>query len=79
MKAKEPVKPAGKSNPKTQEKTVATEKPVEKQDVKILDTTRGAVPFSTGNIPGPKMARAVMPAIPGKMPRFSGTWPGPRI
>ena len=34
---------------------------------KIIDTTRQAVPFNTGNIPGPKMARAVMPAVPGKM------------
>lgn len=42
-------------------------KPVEKQEVKVIDTTRGAVPFNTGNTPGPKTARAVMPAIPGKM------------
>lgn len=34
---------------------------------KIIDTTRQAVPYNTGNIPGPKMARAVMPAVPGKM------------
>ncbi len=34
---------------------------------KVIDTTRHAVPFDTGNIPGPKMARAVMPAVPGKM------------
>ncbi len=34
---------------------------------KVIDTTRQAVPFETGNIPGPKMARAVMPAVPGKM------------
>ncbi|GFO95872.1 CO dehydrogenase/acetyl-CoA synthase complex subunit epsilon [groundwater metagenome] len=34
---------------------------------KVIDTTRQAVPFDTGNIPGPKMARAVMPAVPGKM------------
>ncbi len=34
---------------------------------KVIDTTRSAVPFDTGNIPGPKMARAVMPAVPGKM------------
>jgi len=32
-----------------------------------VDTTRQAVPFDTGNVPGPKMARAVMPAVPGKM------------
>lgn len=36
-------------------------KPVE------IDTTRQAVPFDTGNIPGPKTARAVMPAVSGKM------------
>jgi anaerobic carbon-monoxide dehydrogenase, CODH/ACS complex subunit epsilon len=42
-------------------------KPIEKQEEKVIDTTRGAVPFNTGNIPGPKMARAVMPAVPGKM------------
>ncbi len=34
---------------------------------KVIDTTRQAVPFDTGNIPGPKMAKAVMPAVPGKM------------
>jgi acetyl-CoA decarbonylase/synthase complex subunit epsilon len=34
---------------------------------KVIDTTRQAVPFNTGNFPGPKMARAVMPAVPGKM------------
>ena len=39
----------------------------EKQDVKIIDTTRQAVPYNTANIPGPKMARAVLPAVPGKM------------
>ena len=44
-----------------------TVKPVEKQDVKVIDTTRQAVPYNTGNIPGPKMARAVMPAVSGKM------------
>ena len=37
------------------------------QAEKIIDTTRQAFPFNTGNIPGPKMARAVMPAVPGKM------------
>lgn len=42
-------------------------KHAEKQEEKVIDTTRGAVPFNTGNIPGPKMARAVMPAVPGKM------------
>ncbi len=40
-----------------------TEKPAEK----TIDTTRQAVPFNTGNIPGPKMAKAVMPAVSGKM------------
>lgn len=34
---------------------------------KTIDTTRHAVPFNTGNIPGPKMARPVMPAVPGRM------------
>ncbi len=38
-----------------------------KKEEKVIDTTRQAVPFNTGNIPGPKMARAVMPAVPGKM------------
>lgn len=55
------TKPSGK----TTEKHV--EKKVENTAEKILDTTRQAVPFDTGNIPGPKMARAVMPAVPGKM------------
>lgn len=41
-------------------------KDIEKEE-KIIDTTRQAVPFNTGNVPGPKMARAVMPAISGKM------------
>jgi acetyl-CoA decarbonylase/synthase complex subunit epsilon len=34
---------------------------------KVIDTTRHAVPFDTANIPGPKMARVVMPAVPGKL------------
>lgn len=42
-------------------------KPAEKPVEKTMDTTRQAVPFDTGNIPGPKMARAVMPAVSGKM------------
>ncbi len=42
------------------------EKPAEQAE-KIIDTTRQAVPFNTGNIPGPKMARATMPAVSGKM------------
>jgi len=32
-----------------------------------IDTTRQAVPFDTANIPGPKMAKAVMPSVAGKM------------
>ncbi len=48
---------------KAEGKTIT--KSVEKKE--IIDTTRQAVPYSTGNIPGPKMARAVMPAVPGKM------------
>ncbi len=47
-----------------------TEKPLarpEAQPEKTIDTTRQAVPFDTGNIPGPKMARAVMPVVQGKM------------
>lgn len=54
-----------KTHAKTAEKTkeIIAEKPAEK----TIDTTRQAVPFDTGNIPGPKMARAVMPAVPGKM------------
>ncbi len=42
-----------------------TEKPAQAE--KIIDTTRQAIPFDTGNIPGPRIARAVMPAVPGKM------------
>ncbi|CAG1000647.1 MAG: CO dehydrogenase/acetyl-CoA synthase complex subunit epsilon [Candidatus Methanoperedens sp.] len=38
-----------------------------KPEVMVIDTTRQAVPYQTGNIPGPKMAHAVMPAVPGKM------------
>jgi acetyl-CoA decarbonylase/synthase complex subunit epsilon len=47
-----------------------TAKPVEKpaeQAENTIDTTRQAVPFDTGNIPGPKIARATMPAVSGKM------------
>ncbi len=40
---------------------------VEKHEEKVIDTTRQAVPYQTGNIPGPKMARAVMAAVAGKM------------
>jgi len=61
MTAKVPSKKAEKPSGKASEKKV--EKPVEK----VIDTTRQAVPFDTGNIPGPKMAKAVMPAVPGKM------------
>ncbi len=42
------------------------EKPAEQAE-NTIDTTRQAVPFDTGNIPGPKMARATMPAVSGKM------------
>ncbi len=38
----------------------------EKLNEETIDTTRHAVPFDTGNIPGPKMARAMMPAVAGK-------------
>ena len=60
-------------NKKSSEKKGAgkvTAKPVEqpgKKEENVIDTTRQAVPFNTGNIPGPKMARAVMPAVSGKM------------
>ncbi len=55
MTKKVPVKPAENQSGKKVEAE------------RIIDTTRQAVPFDTGNIPGPKMARAVMPAVPGKM------------
>ncbi len=42
------------------------EKPAEQAE-NTIDTTRQAVPFDTGNIPGPKMARATMPTVSGKM------------
>ena len=42
-------------------------KPDQKPAERTIDTTRSAVPYNTGNIPGPKMARAVMPAVSGKM------------
>lgn len=75
VKSKE--KPAGKppeqfdeKDPKTWGRTQIN--PTGKAELKpaaekVIDTTRQAVPFNTGNIPGPKMARAVMPAVPGKM------------
>ncbi|MCX9009613.1 MAG: CO dehydrogenase/acetyl-CoA synthase complex subunit epsilon [Candidatus Methanoperedens sp.] len=65
MNRKAPAKPAAAANVVEKPKTV--EKPAVKQEEKIIDTTRQAVPFNTGNIPGPKMARAVMPAVSGKM------------
>ena len=43
------------------------ESPVYVPPKNAIDTTRQAIPFDTGNIPGPKMARAVMPAVSGKM------------
>ncbi|MBU4373215.1 MAG: CO dehydrogenase/acetyl-CoA synthase complex subunit epsilon [Euryarchaeota archaeon] len=50
-------------------KPIKSEKPKEApvQEKPVIDTTRQAVPFDTGNIPGPKMARAVMPSVSGKM------------
>ncbi len=56
-------------------KPIKVEKPVEKvkeapateKPEKTIDTTRQAVPFDTGNIPGPKTARAVMPSVSGKL------------
>ncbi|MCZ7355727.1 MAG: CO dehydrogenase/acetyl-CoA synthase complex subunit epsilon [Candidatus Methanoperedens sp.] len=79
MTAKTHVKPSGHKAPaeghaekhieKHVEKPVeeVSIKSVEKPPEKIIDTTRQAVPFDTGNIPGPKMAKAVMPAVSGKM------------
>lgn len=66
------MKANNQASPKAKEKIpevpkTKTEQPVEKQEVKVIDTTRQAVPYNTGNIPGPKMARAVMPAVTGKM------------
>ena len=68
MTRKAPVKHEEKHAVKPVE--TAPVKPVEKTAEKPSigpDTTRQAVPFDTGNIPGPKMARAVMPAVQGKM------------
>jgi acetyl-CoA decarbonylase/synthase complex subunit epsilon len=68
MKENSPAKAKTKENVSGASQPVTKpEKPVEKQEVKVIDTTRQAVPFNTGNIPGPKMARAVMPAVQGKM------------
>jgi acetyl-CoA decarbonylase/synthase complex subunit epsilon len=58
-------KPAEKPMEKHPAKTEPS--PPAQQAQKTIDTTRQAVPFDTGNIPGPKMARAVMPAVSGKM------------
>ena len=76
--SKKAEKPPVKASEKKVEKHVENKivKPAEipagKTDAKpaaekVIDTTRQAVPFDTGNIPGPKMAKAVMPAVPGKM------------
>ena len=75
--AKKAEKPSGKASEKKVKKPVEKKivKPAEispgktdaKPAEKVIDTTRQAVPFDTGNIPGPKMAKAVMPAVPGKM------------
>lgn len=62
---KHAVSPAGKTDEKIPVKPI--EKSTEKQTEKTIDTTRQAVPFDTGNIPGPKMARATMPGVAGKM------------
>jgi acetyl-CoA decarbonylase/synthase complex subunit epsilon len=74
MSGKASIKPARQAE-KPAGKTVEKPKPVEKPPVKttekveerVIDTTRQAVPYNTGNIPGPEMARAVMPAVSGKM------------
>jgi acetyl-CoA decarbonylase/synthase complex subunit epsilon len=74
MSGKAPIKPARQAE-KTAGKTVEKPKPVEKPPVKttekveekVIDTTRQAVPYNTGNVPGPETARAVMPAVSGKM------------
>ncbi|MCZ7393445.1 MAG: CO dehydrogenase/acetyl-CoA synthase complex subunit epsilon [Candidatus Methanoperedens sp.] len=61
-------KPAAKHAETPVEKHPAkTDTPPVQQAEKTIDTTRQAVPFDTGNIPGPKMARAVMPSVSGKM------------
>ena len=65
MTKQAPVKHAEKPVEKHIAKPV--EKPHADQAEKTIDTTRQAVPFDTGNIPGPKMGRAVMPAVTGKM------------
>ncbi len=60
------MKPPVKHAAKITEKPVAkTEPPAQAE--KTIDTTRQAVPFDTGNVPGPKTARAVMPTVSGKM------------
>ena len=65
MTQKASIKHAGKPAEKHIAKPV--EKPHAEQAEKTIDTTRQAVPFDTGNIPGPKMGRAVMPTVTGKM------------
>lgn len=64
MTKQAPVKHAEKPVEKHPAKT---DSPPAQQAEKTIDTTRQAVPFDTGNIPGPKMARAVMPSVSGKM------------
>jgi acetyl-CoA decarbonylase/synthase complex subunit epsilon len=59
-------KPSKKNSAKPAEMTAGKED-VKNIAEKVIDTTRQVVPFDTANIPGPKMARAVMPAVPGKM------------
>jgi len=57
--------PSRQAEKPVQTHSAKTEKSVEPE--KTIDTTRGAVPFDTGNIPGPKTARPVMPSVSGKM------------
>lgn len=61
-----PPAPAQREQEIAQPKS-AGDKAVKAVEEKVIDTTRGAVPFETANIPGPKMARAVMPAVAGKV------------
>ena len=65
-------RPTGKATVKPVEAPVEkavkpAEKIAEKPAEKTIDTTRQAAPFDTGNIPGPLMAKAVLPAVSGKM------------
>lgn len=66
MTKKVPQKPKVQAQPVEKVSTVPPEKQTI-QEEKALDTTRQAVPFDTANIPGPRMAKAVMPAVSGKM------------